>query len=441
MARRDTHIRHISSRFPSQPSKDTSWVNPSLPPGATRLAQPKGSLRQPRSLFPSSESEWLLLYTAPLQARNSGAPPGSVALAYDADAFVLGYPNVSGEISGVRAFEYNTSTDTFDELGSVLSGNTDFYLNYGRAVAIGVNSTLGSILAVGVPNGNGNLAGAVQTLALVGNSWIAQDTTSANTGVINNMEYGSALSISEYDSGTAGYYLAVGGPGSNIIEVMKVQSGGSFDSFVSTAIGGTGEFGTSVAISNYLSGAMRVVGGGPAGTDGYVWISELDGGSWTTQGSITIPNSDFGASVSISGDGTILAVGDPLNSTARIYYDNSGTWTLIGGSVLTGQNSTSQFGQAVSVNRDASSSSLIGTIVAIGEPKYSLPTRTECGRVLVMEYLATGWTRVLNSVYGLNEDEEFGQSVALAPAGEYFVAGGGPEIGRTAVYGTGPLTD
>jgi len=439
MARRDTHTRHISSRFPSQPSKDTSWVNPSLPPGASRLAQPKGSLRQPRSLFPT-ENEWLLLYTAPLQPRDSSAPPGSVALAYDASAFVLGYPNVSGEISGVRTFEYNTSTDTFDDLGSVLSGNTDFYLKYGRAVAIGVNSTLGSILAVGVPNGNGNLAGAVQTLALVGNSWIAQDTTSANTGVINGMEYGSALSISNYDSGTAGYYLAVGGPGANIVEVMKIQSGGSFSSYVSTSIGGTGEFGTSVAISNYLDGAMRVVGGAPAGTDGYVRISELDGGSWITQ-DITISNSDFGASVSISGDGTILAVGDPLNSTVRIYYDNSGTWSLIGGVVLTGQNSTSQFGQAVSVNRDASSSSLIGTIVAIGEPKYSLPTRTECGRVLVMEYLATGWTPVLNSIYGLNEDEEFGQSVMLAPGGEYFVAGGGPDIGRTAVYGTGPLID
>jgi len=94
--------------------------------------------------------------------------------------------------------------------------------------------------------------------------------------------------------------------------------------------------------------------------------------------------------------------------------------------VLTGQNSTSQFGQAVSVDRHASSSSLVGTIVSIGEPKYSLPTRTESGRVLVMEYLATGWTPVLNSIYGLNENEEFGQSVMLAHGGEYFVAGTSP---------------
>jgi hypothetical protein len=443
-SRRDNHTRFLTKRFPVKPSSDTNWVNPSLPPGASRLAQPIGSTghRHRRPIIPPVTPEWLLLYTAaPLQARDEGAPPGAVSIAYDVDAFALGYPNVSGETSGARAYEYNDVTDTFVDVGNVLSGTSSFYLEYARSLALAVNSTLGTILAVGVPNGNGNLAGAVQTLALTGATWTAVDTISYNYAPVNGMEYGSSVSISAYDEATTAYYLAIGGPGSDAAQVAKLQSGGALTGFVSTAISGTGAFGTSVSISDYLGGAMRVAIGAPDGTNGFVRIIELSGGSWTTQATITVATSNFGNSVSLSSDGTVLAVGDPQNGIARVYYDDGGTWTLLPGGALTGQSSSSLFGTAVSVDRDASSSDLNGITVAVGEPEYSIPARTKTGRVCVMEHLSGDWVQVLSPIVGLSEFERFGESVALAPGGQKFVAGGSASVGRTAVYGTEPLGD
>ena len=454
-SRRDNHTRFLTKRFPVKPSLDTSWVNPSLPPGVSRLAQPKGSLRQPHNLIPSSESsserEWLLIYTAPLQARTSGAPNGSVALAYDADAFAVSYPNNKPGVNS-KALSYLATSGEFNQLYSEVTGGT----NYGQSILLTTKAKgVDHMLIVGDPTDGTNAGCAVVYRA--NNSGLWEEVTSLVGNTLENTPgnmLGYSLSISLFDSINNYWYVANGAPSNGtslepFVDVVALQVSSETTLLERHYREKGSSFGTSVAISDILSDTelnsirIRLAASAPSAFTPYVEVIERDGaGIWRkVNTNINSPETttQFGASVSLSGDGTILAIGDPDVGKVRIYYDTGSAWTLIGGTALTGQNSTSLFGQAVSVNRHASSSSLIGTTIAIGEPKYSLPTRTECGRVLVMEYLATGWTRVLNSIYGVNENEEFGQSVVIAPGGEYFVATGGPDIGRTAVYSTLPL--
>ena len=72
-----------------------------------------------------------------------------------------------------------------------------------------------------------------------------------------------------------------------------------------------------------------------------------------------------GTSVSLSGDGTILAIGAPYNDGngddsghVRVYQNVSGTWTQIGDDI-DGEANNDQSGSSVSLSSD-------GSIVAIG---------------------------------------------------------------------------
>ena len=118
-------------------------------------------------------------------------------------------------------------------------------------------------------------------------------------------------------------------------------------------------------IENYLPGKVRV----------YNW---KDGSRWEKRGKDLVgdqPGDNFGISVSISGDGEIVAVGscgtggDDRKGYARIYYIVDDDWQRKGVD-LNGTFSGGAFGQRVFLSRD-------GSIFAVSDPSAVAENKTE----------------------------------------------------------------
>ncbi|MCD4734402.1 MAG: FG-GAP repeat protein, partial [Bacteroidales bacterium] len=165
--------------------------------------------------------------------------------------------------------------------------------------------------------------------------------------------------------------------------------------------------GRSVSLS---ADGLRVAIGAPYyGTDrGQVRIFEDIAGTWTPVKVFDgVADSDqFGSSVSLSADGLRVAIGAPLNEgggtnrgQVRIFKDIAGTWTPV--EVFDGVADGDQFGRSVSLNED-------GTIVAIGAPFAG----TNHGQVSIFKDIAGTWTPV--EVFdGVADGDQFGRSVSL----------------------------
>ena len=116
-----------------------------------------------------------------------------------------------------------------------------------------------------------------------------------------------------------------------------------------------------------------------SGSDaGHVRVYAESGGTWTQIGSDIdgkATGDQFGVRVSMSADGTRVAIGAPFNDDGgnnaghvRVYAENGVTWTQVGGDI-NGEAAGDQFGRSVSVSTD-------GTRVAIGAPSTTAPGPT-----------------------------------------------------------------
>ena len=126
----------------------------------------------------------------------------------------------------------------------------------------------------------------------------------------------------------------------------------------------------------------------------------------------TTPNK-FGWSASISGDGNYLVVGmpgyDSDRGMAKIYHLNliDVTWDEM--ISLTGPNVGGSYGYSVSISKD-------GSRVAIGAPNFG------AGMVEVYEYTTT-WNLIGSQISGGETGNTFGWSVSLSGSGEYLTVG------------------
>lgn len=164
----------------------------------------------------------------------------------------------------------------------------------------------------------------------------------------------------------------------------------------------------------------------------------------------------FGYNISLSADGSIMAVGAPtdgagsadlLNAYVGVYRFVSGEWVRIGedimGAVPLVMGTTSpKAGQSVSLSSD-------GNIVAVGEPFYKGISGNEIeegGRARVFKNVNDEWVQIGNDIsqIGLpgdgNESETFGNSVSLSADGNILAVGApyhftnGERLGMVRTY-------
>jgi len=146
----------------------------------------------------------------------------------------------------------------------------------------------------------------------------------------------------------------------------------------------------------------------------------------------------FGWSVSMNSDGSGVAVGAIWNNGAgsnaghvRVYEYTSGSdrWVQLGGDI-DGEAAQDWSGTSVSMSSD-------GTSVAIGAPQNDAPGVTNAGHVRLYEYLSESntWEQLGGDIDGAAADEHFGSLVSLSEDGTKLAIStydkdGGPEYVR-----------
>ena len=136
-------------------------------------------------------------------------------------------------------------------------------------------------------------------------------------------------------------------------------------------------------------------------------------------------NEFFGGSVAMAKNGTIMAVGargaNNFAGAVRVYELANDMWTQLGGDI-DGEAASDDFGYSVSLSAD-------GTRVAVGAPFNDGGGGSNSGRIRVFEFVNGDWTQVCADIDGESDDNRYGFAVALSDDG-VCLAGGAPFNGN-----------
>jgi len=263
---------------------------------------------------------------------------------------------------------YSFTDDIWNQKGSDLNGNT--LDNLGASVSL---SNDGNIIAIGAPQVTlkENLNGYVRLLRYDNGAWsqIGRDI------------------IGESPGDQCGMSVSLSGDGNTIAVGARNNSG-------------NGQYAGHVRVYTNLNGDWTQVG------------SDIDGES---------AGDHSGWRISLSSDGNIVAIGANRNSDGgnsaghvRVYKNMGGRWTKLG-SDIDGLNEGDASGSSVSLSSD-------GTVLAIGSPNNS-GARSLAGRVRVFKYKNETWTQLGTDIEGEAVGEHFGWSVSLNDSGSLIAIG------------------
>lgn len=244
----------------------------------------------------------------------------------------------------------------------------------------------------------GSNAGAVRVFDWNGTAWsqvgsdILGPAASALLGRVALSDDGSRVFLASYVS--------------SFVQAYDYDTGTSDWVQTGSNITGTGDFGIGLDCS--ADGNRVVIGARTAGTGGEVEVYDWSGTAWTQVGATittgTASGDSFGGSVSISENGSRIAVGSTGDDTpasgagsVRIFDWNGTAWTQVG-TDITGVTGADGEGYAVWLSSD-------GSRVATGASNNTTTGfgTTSSGRARVFEY-DTGtsdWVQMGTEIYGV----------------------------------------
>ncbi len=344
---------------------------------------------------------------------------GSIQLSLDGSIVAISARGNDGNGSDsghVRVFE--NIGDNWIQIGQDIDGEEAGDIS-GESISL---SHDGSIIAIGTSN-NGDFTGHVRIFENIGGSWIqiGQDIDGENEFDL------AGRSVSLSSNGTI---IAVGSPGNSNSEISSghvrifENIGGSWTQ-IGQSIDGEDELdnsGRSVSLS--YDGSIVAIGTGLNGSSGHVRVYENINDTWLQIGQDIDGEEagDFsGESISLSGDGTIVAVGAPENSAngpnsghVRIYENINGMWLQIGQDI-DGEEAVDRSGTSVSLSSD-------GSIIAIGASSNSA-NGFSSGHVRLYENINNTWVQIGQDIDGENKLDELGISVSLSSDGFILATG------------------
>ena len=323
-------------------------------------------------VFENIGGAWTL-YGTDINGENFGGI-GAFSVSLSADGNTLAFGGLLG-LDVVKVFSYNTDTGFWTQKGNDIPNNTSEGV-FGFSIKLssdGNTLVIGAVSSPIVP-----AAGVTQIFQFETGSWnqVGDD--------INGVEFGE-------------------------------HSGRSVD---------ISSDGKTVAILN--NNSARV----------YKNIS----GAWTLFGDeIPALGSQYpNSAVSLSSNGDILAIGEPdytdsfiQQGRVRVFSHGSGTWNQVGRDI-NGEVAYYRTGASVSLSSD-------GQILAIGEPG-STSGSTDRGRTRLFENQGSSWVHIGNDIFGEASEDYSGGSISLSSdastlaIGAYLNDGNGVDAGHARIY-------
>ena len=338
------------------------------------------------------------------------------------------------------------AVNDWTQVGSAISGEASSD-NSGDSVAL---STSGNRIAIGAERNSsgGQYRGHVRVYDLTGGAWV--QVGSDIDGEANRDYSGASVSLSSDGSrvaiGAFANYASETGINGGVGHVRVYDLSGGAWTQVGSDIDGEAiadYSGWSVSLSSDGSrvaiGAVNNSGSGFSA--GHVRVYELTGGAWTQVGSDIngeAANDDSGYSVSLSSDGSRVAIGAAQNDGGgidaghvRVYDLTGGAWVQVG-SDIDGEAAGDLSGESVSLSSD-------GSTVAIGAVNND-GSGANAGHVRVYELTGGAWVQVGSDVDGEAAGDSSGYSVSLTSDGSRVAIGAigndgaGSDAGNVRVY-------
>ena len=335
--------------------------------------------------------------------------------------------NGSGQ---VRMFGY--SNNVWSQIGSDINGESGGDQT-GQSVSL---SNDGSVVAIGEPLNNdlGFTSGQVRVFKNINNTWtqvgqdLYGDDSSAFAGrTVDLSSDGSVVGFGIPNAVVNG--IAFTGKARVFVNQNNtwIQKGGDID-----GDGSIIKFGESISLSgdgNTIAIGQTGNPGSQAQTDiGRVKIYQFINNQWVQLGS-TISgiavNDEFGSSVSLSDSGTILAIGSYSSNQVKVFQLISGNWSQLG-NILVGENAGDAFGARVSLSNN-------GNFLAVGARFNSIDGFNK-GRAYIYENQGGSWTQINNPISGANNSDLSAFALAISQDGSRVIIGstGNDDAGSNA---------
>lgn len=378
-----------------------------------------------------------------IDGENAGDQTGyATCLSADGSIVAIGgrLNDFNGGASGhVRVFE--NQSGIWVQKGNNMNGD-EVNDKFGSSVSLSAD---GNTLAAGAPdnNGNGFESGHVKVFRFESNDWmqIGDDII----GEVFSDHSGFSISLSD-----DGNRLAIGAPDNGLIENVGSNFGhvrvyeNQSDVWVQIGDDIDGEnvedkSGFSVSLNE--DGSIVAVGAplndGTGSSAGHVRVYINESGDWVQIGDDIEGGADnykSGSSVSLNNQGNILAIGaiDNNNSgSARIYENQSNTWVQIGNDIE-GEETNDDFGISISTNAG-------GNMIAVGG-YFNDGTMLNSGHVRVYENENNNWIQFGDDIDGEAIEDRSGISVSLSAdggtvaIGAHLNDGNGTSAGHVRVY-------
>ncbi len=350
--------------------------------------------------------------------------------ANDGNGFNSGHVRVYQNVSG-----------TWTQVGADIDGEA-VGDRLGTSVSLSAD---GSVVAIGASlNGeNGTNSGHVRVYQNVSGTWtqVGADIDGEAAGDFS----GGSVSVSANGSVVAIGARGNDGNGNFSGHVRVYQNVSGTWTQVGADIDGEAA-GDQLGVSVSLSANGNVVAIGAQGNDGngpnagHVRVYENVSGTWTQVGADIdgeATENSSGGSVSISADGSIVAIGAGGNDGngrfsghVRVYQNVSGTWTQVGADID---------GEAAGDSSGSVSLSADGSIVAIGATSNN-GNGTNSGHVRVYQNVSGTWTQIGVDIDGEAIEDRSAEAVSISAngsvvaVGAIFNDGNGNDAGHVRVY-------
>lgn len=343
-----------------------------------------------------------------------------VSMSHDGNIVAVAASNHNSFTGHVRVFENVSSTWT--QLGADILG-TATNDRSGSSIALSAD---GDVIAVGAPtnnNSNGLSAGHVRVFQYSSGSWIQLGNTIE--GIATSDSFGETLDLSADGNILAVGLREHNGNGQNSGQVRIYQNiQGSWTPLGQNINGLQSGDGLGISLSLSDDGNIVAIGanaistaGGPTG---YTVVYQNVAGNWTQLGQViygTGPNHKSGYSTSLSSDGNTVAIGAinaNVSGTARIFENIGGTWTQIGQDI-NAEGTADANGNALSLSSD-------GTILAVAA-SINEGSGPYAGHVRIFKNVSNSWVQMGTDIDAEEAYDQFGSDVALSASGSELIVG------------------
>ena len=367
----------------------------------------------------------------------------SISLSADGNIVAIGtYLNYGGGIPSGYVRVYQFQSGNWAQMGTNIDGEA-IYDESGRSVSLSAD---GSIVAIGATSndGNGNSSGHVRVYQFQNGNWVQMGNDI--DGEAFNDKSGGSVSLS-----TDGSRVAIGavnndgnGNNSGHVRVYEFQNG-NWVQLGADIDGEAAEDRSGRSVSLSADGSILAIGAsfnnGNGIRSGHVRVYEYQSGNWVQLGNDIdgeAADDRFGWFLSLSTDGSRVAIAGPLNDEngndsghVRVYEYQSGSWVQLG-TDIDGEAAEDRSGISVSLSAD-------GNSVAIGA-LFNSGNGNNSGHVRVYQFQSGNWGQVSTDIDGEAAEDQSGQSVSLSADGSIVAIGAhrndgnGNDSGHVRIY-------